>query len=529
MSLSTAASRVTGFIRMWAMAVALGVTFGAARGIPVASSFNISNNIPNMIYELLAGGVLSSMFIPIFMEKLARDGRDGAYRLANTLYSITLVALGTVALIGTVFPQVFVYTQTFTKSSTERELAVYLFRFFAVQIVFYGWCAITTGVLNGQRRFLAPAIAPLLNNVVVIVALLGFYIPLRASRPDLALVALGVGTTSGVLAMLLAQIPSLLKVGFRFRWSWDVHDPSLRKMLVKTWPILGYVAVNMVAVSFKTAFATLAFPDGSAVLSYASTWYQLPYGVLFVAYMTALFPELSEMADRVDWTAFRDTVSRGLRVTALLVIPFAAMLIALSQPLVKLYRTGAFPDRAVPLVAGVLAVWALGLFSFAAYMLTLRAFYAQQDSLTPMITNVFLTVVQVGMYWGLTSLTSLGQWRLLGIPAGDATYYTLHVIVLLVILRRRRGLLGGRRILSAVARVALASVLAGGLAWGVTWLTPGLTASRLGFLLQLAGGGALGLASAYGLIALMRVDELHEGIAMAKRAFARLSPRRASA
>ena len=228
MSLSTAASRVTGFIRTWAMAIALGVSFASTRGIPVGSSYNTANNIPNMIYELVAGGVLSSMFIPIFIEKLRRDGDESAYRLANTLFSLVLVVPGTVALLGTLFPQPFVFTQTFTVSSEKAELAVHLFRFFAVQIVFYGWCAIATGILNSRRKFFAPAIAPLVNHVVVIIALLGFYLPLRDSRPDLALAALGVGTPLGALVLLPTPTPSPLSTGFRFRVPWVLMAPRRR-------------------------------------------------------------------------------------------------------------------------------------------------------------------------------------------------------------------------------------------------------------------------------------------------------------
>jgi len=528
MSLSTTASRVTGFVRTWAWAVALGVTFGASKVIPVASSYFVANNIPNMIYELVAGGVLSSLFIPLFMERLVREGDQSAHRFANLLFSMALVFLGVVAFVGTLFPQPFVFTQTFTVSRQEAALAVYLFRFFAVQIVFYGWCAIATGVLNSRRHFFAPAIAPLVNNVVVIVALLGFYVPLRESRPDLAVVALGVGTTLGVVALLLTQIPALLSTGFRFRWAWDLRDATLRKMLRKAAPVLGYVIVNLVGVSFRNAFAINAFKDGPAVLTYAWMWYQLPYGVLAVAYVTALFPELSEMAGTADWTRFKTTVSRGLRVMGLLMLPMAAMLVALAEPLVRIYQSGEFPARAVPLVAGVLTVWAFGLFSFAAFMLTLRAFYARQDTMTPMITNAILTVVQVGLYWGLTSVTAWGQWRLLGIPAADATFFTLHAIVLLAILRRQAGAFDGRKVLSALARVTAASAAGGAVAYAARYFTPALTASRLGFVVQLLVGGIAGLVTAYGIVALLRVDEVHEATAMARRVLGRIVPRRAT-
>ena len=524
MSVSTTASRVAGFVRTWAMAVALGVTLTSKGAIPVASSFNISNNIPNMIYELLAGGVLSAMLIPIYMERLKRDGREGAFRFANILFSLVLVVLGLVALLGTLWPQPFVLTQTFTVSREKAELAVYLFRFFAVQIVFYGWCAVATGVLNSHRHFFASAIAPLVNNIVVIVALLGFYVPLRDTRPDLALVALGVGTTSGVVALLVTQLPALFKLGFRPRWIMELKDPSVRKLGRKMLPILGYVVVNIVGVSFRNAYATKAFLDGSAALTYAWLWYQLPYGIFAVALITALFPELSSMAHDEDWRGFKATFAKGLRVMSLLILPLAGTLIALSVPLVKLFRFGKFPEAAVPLVAGILVAWAAGLFSFCAYMLVLRAFYATQDSKTPMITNFFVHVLQIGLYALLTSAAAWGQWRLLGIPAADAICFSLHVVVLVIILRKRIGPFDGRRILSTVARVLVATATGAGLAYAIVALTPSLGASRFGFLAQLLVGGVVGLAASYGLAAAFRVPEVADGLALLRRSAGKLVP-----
>jgi putative peptidoglycan lipid II flippase len=524
MSLSTAASRVAGFVRTWAMAVALGVTLTSKGAIPVASSFNISNNIPNMIYELLAGGVLSSMLIPIYMERLKRDGRDDAFRFANILFSLVLIILGLVALLGTLWPEPFVLTQTFTVSAEKTQLALYLFRFFAVQIIFYGWCAVATGVLNSHRRFFAPAIAPLVNNLVVIVALLGFYVPLRDTRPDLALMALGVGTTSGVVALLVTQLPALFKLGFRPRWVVDLKDPSVRKLGRKMVPILGYVAVNLVGVSFRNAYATKAFLDGSAALSYAWLWYQLPYGVFAVALITALFPELSSMAHDEDWDGFKRTFAKGLRVMSLLIVPLAGMLIALSVPLIKLFAFGKFPEAAVPLVSGVLVAWASGLFSFCAYMLVLRAFYATQDSKTPTLTNLFVHILQIVLYATLTSVAAWGQWRLLGIPAADAICFTLHVAVLIVILRRRIGAFDGRRVLSTLLRVLLATGVGAGLAYGFVTFSPALGSSRFGFIVQLVVGGAIGLGGAYGLAAVFRVSEVEDALAMLRRFARRLAP-----
>lgn len=527
MSVGTVLSRLTGFVRQWAMAVALGVTIASKGAIPIASAFNISNNIPNMIYELVAGGVLSSMFIPIFLEKLNRDGENEAFRFTNTLFSLVLLVLGAVALIGTLFPEVFVRTQTFTVAATDAKLAVYLFRFFAVQIVFYAWTALSTGVLNSYRRFFAPALAPLFNNVVVIVALLGFYLPLRDSRPDLAIVALGVGTTLGVVALFVAQVPAMFKVGFRFRWSLDISDPSLRKMLRKTAWVLGYAAVNIIGVSFRNAFATSAMRDGSAVLSYAWMWYQLPYGVLAVSYISALFPEMSRAAHATDWVGFKDYLTRGLRAMALLMLPAMAILFALGTQLVTLFRFGKFPATAVPLVNAVLISWTIGLFFFAAFMLVLRAFYAMQDTRTPALTNVVLTVIQIGLYALLTRAIP-GAYSIVGTPIADSVFFLLHTIVLLVIMRKRIGGFGFSHVLDGWARSFDGAAIGGLAAWAVVLATPSLGESALGNVVRVIIGTIVGLGTSYAVLRRRGIDEMSYVENLVHKVTNRLRPRSAA-
>ena len=529
MSVSTLVSRITGFIRTWAMAIALGVTMSSKGAIPVASSFNISNNIPNMIYELLAGGVLSAMLIPIFMERLQRDGQEGAFHFGRSLFNLAAIVLGVVALVATFLAEPVVRTQTFTVRPEEAQLAVYFFRFFAVQIVFYGMAAITTGILNSYRHFFAPAIAPVFNNIVVIIALLGVYIPMRHSHPMWAIAALAVATTLGVVALLVVQLPALFKLGFRLAPGIDWHDPSLRKLGVKMLPILLYVATNMVGYSFRNAYATSAFRDGSATLMYAWMWYQLPYGVFAVALITALVPELSEQAAKTDWDAFKVTFGKGWRALGVLIMPMAAMLIALAAPLVTLYRAGAFPQTAVPLVSNVLIVWTTGLFSFCSFMFVLRTFNSMQDSRTPAIVNVFVTAIQVALYAGLTGVAAWGNYRLLGIPAADAIAYTLNVTLLVIILRRRIGAFDGRRIFGTLGVVLGASLLGGGAAWGASQLVSLLLhAGRFAFLGQILAGGVVGLFVSYGLLVALKVPEMELAASMARRVAGRLLPGKAS-
>lgn len=502
MSVSTFVSRLTGFVRTWAMGFALGVT-------AIADSYDIANNLPNMLFELLAGGVLSSVFIPLFMERMRNHGEEDAWRFASYVLNIIVVVLGVIAAVATIWPQPFVRSQTLTVSAEQAQLAVWLFRFFAVQIVFYGAGLVFTGVLNSYRRFLAPAIAPIFNNLVVTVALLGFYVPFRESNPDLALTGLAVGTTLGVFVMAAFQVPALLKLGGTYVPRIDWHHPGLRSVGLKMAPILVYVVTNLVGVTFRTNFAVATGEGGQAALRYAWQFYQLPYGIFAVALATAIFPELAERANARDMTGFKQMFARGLRATMVLIIPLAALLALLSTPVITLYRAGRFTAEDVPVVAAVLMWWAVALPFFAGYMFVLKSFYSLQDTRTPMLTNIGATTVHIVLYAllvrGVAGWDGLG---IIGVPIADGVFYCGHLLALLLILRRRVGALDGRAIAGTFLKVALASTVGALLAWGAMTLTAGLLALPGGFLIQLALSGIVGLIAAYAAMAVLKVPEL---------------------
>jgi putative peptidoglycan lipid II flippase len=409
-----------------------------------------------------------------------------------------------------------------------------MFRFFAIQMAIYGASAIITGILNSNRIFLAPAVGPIFNNVVVIATML-IYVPIAATgNLPLAVTVLALGTTLGVVAQMAVQIPSLRKTGFRFKFELDWKHPGLRQIGIMAVPTVVYVITNLVGVTFRNRFAFSApVPglqpgSGPAIVSYAWALYQLPYGIFAVALATAFFPELSAAAHDVDWKRFSSNFGQGLRVTALLVMPSAAILIGLAPSLVRIFVRGKFSMAGVAPTASVLMVWGLGLFSFAAYMFVLRSFYSTQDARTPAITNIFATMLQITLYWTLTQ--GVGGWKgigLPGIPAADATAYTLHFVVLALLLRRKVGPLQFGRSMSSIARTAVAALGAGAAAWGLAFLTPMLWASSYGYMLQLVLGAAVGIAVAWGLATILRIPEMSSASRLLRRVLGRLAPGRA--
>ena len=530
MSTLTMVSRVTGFLRIWATALALGAS-------GYMSGYSVANNIPNMIFELVAGGIIASLFIPTFMELREGESDETAWKFTSHVFNLAVVCLGLIGLLGTVFPEPFVWTQTFRMSPVQAArvvpTATFFFRFFALQVVLYGAGSIMSALLNSQRQYFWPAIGPVFNNIVAIASMFAF-VALGGRTTGLATtsgaapVVLAVGTTLAVLVMFAVQIPAVLKTGWRYSWGLGLKDPAVRRMLALAVPTVIYVVTNLVAVSFRNASALAVSVKGVSILTYAWVFYQLPYGILAVALATAVFTELSDAAGRKDDAAFKATFARGLRATGILTLPTSAVMVALAVPLVTLYRVGAFTAADVMPVASALRWWVGGLIFYALTMFLLRTFYSLKDTRTPMWVNLVLTVVvQIALYLVLS--TGIGAWPgigINGIPIADAIFYLCVSTTLAVLMRRRIGSYDVRGVASTFARMTVASIVGAAVAWLIAWLLAPHTDGVLGAFLQVVAGGAGGLAVAFALGRLFGVTEVADATAAARRALGRFTARR---
>lgn len=191
------------------MAFALGNTV-------ITSAYQVANNMPNVIFEFVAGGLLGAAFIPIFMLEKEKYGKDGGNKFSCNILNITILILGILSVVATVFAPQIIATQTFTVDNTAQvtETSILFFRIFAFQILFYGISAVLTGILNGERVYFMPAFAPALNNVIVIASFVAYAV-ISPQNQKLAIIILAVGTTLGVAVQAITQIPSLIKSGFK--------------------------------------------------------------------------------------------------------------------------------------------------------------------------------------------------------------------------------------------------------------------------------------------------------------------------
>jgi len=375
MTLGTTISRITGFARTAALAAVLGMT---AKGM--ADAFNLANITPNIIYDLIVGGVLASLFIPVFVEYLQKKTENEAWHVANSVFNITLVILGVAAVVLCIAAPYVIKAQTFLshgRGQMEAD-ATFLLRFFIFEIIFYGFCAIYTGILNSYKHFTIPAFAPITNNIVVIATVIIYYfLPNK--------LVLAAGATLGVVVMAMVQLPWVRRTGFRYKPVLDWRHPAVRKLGRLAGPVVAYVLINQMGLWVVNILAAQV-QGGISAYQYGYIFFQLPYGVVAVSIITALFPTLSEQSVWKERPRLIQSTSLGIRTTAFVVIPASVAYAVLAQPIVRLLLQHlAFKASDTAMLGSVVFFFVLGLFFFSIFMLILKVFYSMQDTKTPMV------------------------------------------------------------------------------------------------------------------------------------------------
>lgn len=346
-------SRITGFGRTWAMAFALGSTF-------VSSAYQVANNLPNMLFELVMGGMLVTAFLPVYVSTKKKLGERRGNEYASNLLTIVVLLLGAVSVLCMVFPAQVIFTQTFYSDQQEMALAVFFFQFFAVQIVFYGASTIVSGLLNANREYFWSSIAPVFNNVIVIVSFLAYAFVARHDQ-QLAFFIIAVGNPLGVFVQMAIQVPALAKQGIRLRPRLNLRDPALKETVSLGVGALFITMCAFATVSVQNAASYCFADNGPSVIAYARLWFTFPYSFLVVPVTTSMFTELADMQaeDNVDGVV-RGIID-GARQVIFLMVPMMLYLIVFATPLVTLYHVGAFTEDAIGQIASYLAVMAVAL------------------------------------------------------------------------------------------------------------------------------------------------------------------------
>jgi putative peptidoglycan lipid II flippase len=499
-AVGTALSRLTGVFRVGALVYALGQT-------RLSDVYTVANTMPNLVYELLLGGVLSATLVPIFAERV--DEEDGGTSAVVSVAGVALIAVTVAGVVAA--PAVIDLFAGQIQDPAPGEVAAYrdvgtsLLRFFMPQVFFYGLITIVTALLHARRSFAAPAYAPILNNLIVTAMFLTLPAivgrdtavtdALTSAMGDTTLVLLlGLGTTVGVVAMALAMVPSLLHQRIPLRFDPDWRHPAVRRVVRLSGWTIGYVVANQVALVIVYALANRGDGGDLTAYSVAFTFFQLPHGLFAVSIMTTFLPELAEAARDRDEAAFRERFLLGLRMMLLVVLPASAGYVALSQPIVGLLPLS---GASVEVTASVLVAFAAGLAGFSAYLFALRGFYARQDTRTPFLLNVGENVANVTL-----AVPLMAWWGINGLAAAYSGAYLIAALASLAVLARRVGGMGDAGVFGAVGRMVVASVACGVAAWSAAQLTGPID------WLQVLAGVAAGGAAYVVVLLVLRVEEV---------------------
>lgn len=499
----TAVSRATGFIRVVVVAAAMGTTF-------LANTYQTANTAPNLVFELVAAGVLTSVFVPTFVDHLARRKTQEGWDAANAMASMGLVVLVGLSVLVALGAEPIMRLLTLgveDRDLRESEVALgaRFLRLFAPQIVFYGVGMIMTAALHAHRRFVVAAIAPIFNNVVVI----GVYLAYAASRGDrpptvegitaTETLILGLGTTLGVIAMTLCLMPSLVRIGWRMRFRWDPRHPAVaRGARLGAWA-LGYAGGYQAGLIVVLALANRV-EGGVAAYQWAYTFFYLPHALFGVPIFAVLFTAMSEKAAVDDIAGVAERLREGLGMLAFILVPVATTLFVLGGPIsVAVLDHGVMGRGDAALVGSVLAMFVIGLPAYSGFLVLTRAFYAIGETKVPAVINGAAVTIASGVGAGLF-LTLEGRMQVPGLALGHTVGFSIGAIALTRALTKRIGSIGSTRLTATVLHSTILSVVAGVVMAGIydaffadnTLATIGiLVAGLAGAVVYLAGMAAV--------------------------------------
>jgi putative peptidoglycan lipid II flippase len=454
----TIVSRVLGFVKAIVLAAVIGVT-----GSVSADAFAVANGLPNTVYVIVAGGVLSAVLVPQIVRASAHA--DGGSAYINKLLTLTLVVIGAATVIATAAAPLLTWVYAASKPYL-LPLAIAFAWWCMPQIFFYGLYTLLGEVLNARRSFGPFTWVPVLNNVVALAglvvfgALFGFDAAGTRTIDDWTpgMIALLAGSaTLGIAAQALILFWFWRRVGLRYRPDFQWRGVGLRAAGRMAGWTFGMLLLTTGAGIVQTQVVLTASGTGASAAAIDIAWliFMLPHSIITVSIATAYFTRMSEHAHADDLGRVRDDVSSAIRGISLLVMLAAAAIIVLAYPFAAVFQPGHLENLAG--LGNVIIAFGVGLVGFSILFVVQRAFYALGDTKTPF----FFTLVQVVIFsaGALLALTLPLDWTAVGVAASTTVAGSIQLVIAAVLLRRRLGGLDGRRILVSVGRSLAALVL----------------------------------------------------------------------
>jgi putative peptidoglycan lipid II flippase len=505
-SVATAASRIAGLVREIVAASYFGV-----RG-PM-SAFTVAFQVPNLVRSLFADAALQPAFVPIFTEQLEKGNTKEAFRMASAMLFVVTMVLGAITAFFVLLAPLVMPLFAPGLKGEIRDLMVVLSEILFPILILLGLSGVVVGILNSYDRFGAFAIAPLFWNVTII----GVLVVLAPSfSGNDRIYAYAIGILVGTAVQLAIPVIDLRNTPFRFtrRMGRPWRNPAVRRVLLLMLPVtisLGLINFNLLINSF---FGSLVSDRGPAAIDKAFRIYQLPQGIFSVAITTVLFPTLARFAARGARDDLRATMANGMRQIVFVLLPAAAAVLVLSEPMIRLvYQRGEFTASQTDLVSTALFWFAFSLPSNGLFLLLTRTFFSLQRPWIPTViagANLSLTA--------LAALALYGPFGVGGIVASTAIATAASVIAQTIILRRELGGLELGRLLDSALRIGAGSAALAGVSY-LVWdmLDTALGRSLGAQVISLSAGLAGGAAVYLGVVRALRVPELEQIMRLLRR------------
>ncbi len=464
----TLISRVFGLIRD----SVVGYYFGTGMA---ADAFFVAFRIPNLLRRFVAEGAMSTAFIPVFTDYLTNRSEEEAVEAASALASLMMVGLAVLTAIGIIFAPFWtaLFAPGFVEEPGKFELTVTLTRLVFPYIFLISMVALTSGMLNSLRHFAAPAISPIFLNLAMIGAAI-FVCPHLA----VPVRGLAYGVVVGGIMQLVLHVVPLWRRGIRLTPFWAPQHEAVGRALRLMAPMVFGAAVYQINIMVDTVLASV-LPSGSvSYLWYADRVFEFPLGIFAVALGTAALPSFSAQAARGAYDELCRSLSFSIRMTNFVALPAAVGIMTLATPITSvLFQRGAFGYDQAVLTAAALSAFAVGLWSVSMVRLIIPAFYAMEDTRTPVITaawafaaNCCFSLLLMGPVSTtgesrvadaiavVTQTISVFNLRHAGLALSTSLAATVNLILLAVLLQRRLGGLGVRELLPSFGRSLLASL-----------------------------------------------------------------------
>ncbi len=445
----TLLSRILGLVRDMVMAT----IFGSGMA---ADAFFVALRIPNLLRRLFAEGSLTIAFIPVFTEYLTLKSREDAFDLARIVFTILSLILVVITVLGLLFAPFIVKIQAFGfgSSGIKYDLTVLLTRLTFPYIFFIGIVAFFMGVLNSLRHFAAPAAAPILLNVGIIGA--ACFISPHCDEP---IVGVAMGVILGGVLQVALQIPWVYGTGLRLFPKWQPFHPAVKRIGTLMLPAVFGSAVYQFNQFIGTLLASFLKEGSVSWLYYADRLVQFPLGIFAIAIATAALPTLSADAARKDHAQFQKTLDHSLCLVFFIALPAMAGLLILGKPIVELlFERGAFNAESSLMTTDALVCYALGLWAFSGMRVLIAAFYALQDTKTPVKVAIISLGVNV-----IASLVLMGHMKHAGLALALSVASAVQFGLLAFFLRKKGLFIHAAPILKSISKSVAATLVMGSL------------------------------------------------------------------